>query len=63
MEKNLKRIILGIDVSTSCLGVSIVSHDETETKLLLKAQKHYFLRVGFSGSNFHNYANNYALRI
>ena len=34
MEKNLKRIILGIDVSTSCLGVSIVSHDETETKLL-----------------------------
>lgn len=34
MVKNLNRVILGIDVSTTCLGISIVTYDGTEPKLL-----------------------------
>ena len=34
MEKNLKRIILGIDISTTCLGISLVGYDGDRTKLL-----------------------------
>lgn len=34
MVKNLNRIILGLDVSTTCLGISIVSYDGNKPKLL-----------------------------
>lgn len=35
MKKNIKRLILGIDISTTCIGLSIVSCDEDDdTKLL-----------------------------
>ena len=42
-----KRIILGLDVSTSCLGTSIVSYDGEEAKILyvhyvkMKSSKKY----------------------
>lgn len=34
MIKNLNRVILGIDVSTTCLGISIVTYDGNSPKLL-----------------------------
>ena len=35
MKKNIKRLILGIDISTTCIGLSIVSCDDNDdTKLL-----------------------------
>lgn len=34
MEKNLKRVILGIDISTTCLGISLVGYDGDNVKLL-----------------------------
>lgn len=34
MIKNINRIILGLDVSTACLGISIVSYDGNKPKLL-----------------------------
>lgn len=34
MEKSVKRIILGIDISTTCLGISLVGYDGENAKLL-----------------------------
>lgn len=34
MEKNVKRVILGIDISTTCLGISLVGYDGEKAKLL-----------------------------
>ena len=56
MEENKVRIILGIDVSTTCLGVSLAKYDGKDVEILkishvkpkvskkLRVLRHYFLK-------------------